>query len=140
MPRDLVDEEMTKRVDTVAFYTFAPKKQTNKKGNLKQCHNYRTISLINHPSKIMLRLSSTNSRLRLRNCSQKLKQVLDQVEHIFNNRVIIEKHLQHQHDLFHNYINFKKVFDRVWHAGLLQVLKSFNTDESIVQATEALYI
>ena len=26
-----------------------------KKGNLEQCQNYRTISLISHPSKIMLR-------------------------------------------------------------------------------------
>ena len=27
-----------------------------KKGNLKQCQNYRTISIINHPSKIILRV------------------------------------------------------------------------------------
>ena len=27
-----------------------------KKGNLKQCQNYRTTSLISHPSKIMLRV------------------------------------------------------------------------------------
>ena len=27
-----------------------------KKGNLKQCNNYRTISLISHPSKILLRI------------------------------------------------------------------------------------
>ena len=27
-----------------------------KKGNLRQCNNYRTISLISHPSKIMLRI------------------------------------------------------------------------------------
>ena len=27
-----------------------------KKGNLKQCQNYHTISLISHPSKIMLRV------------------------------------------------------------------------------------
>ena len=27
-----------------------------KKGNLKQCQNYRTISLISHPSKVMLKV------------------------------------------------------------------------------------
>ena len=27
-----------------------------KKGNLQQCQNYRTISLISHPSKVMLKL------------------------------------------------------------------------------------
>ena len=43
------------------------------------------------------------------------------VEQTFNSRVIIEKHLQHQRDLFHNLIDFKKAFDRVWHAGLWQL-------------------
>ena len=27
-----------------------------KKGNLQQCQNYRTISLINHPNKVMLKI------------------------------------------------------------------------------------
>ena len=40
------------------------------------------------------------------------------VEQIFNSRVIIETHLQHQRDLFHNFIDFKKEFDRVWYADL----------------------
>ena len=51
----------------------------------------------------------------------------------------MEKHLQHQRDLFHNFIDFKKAFARVWHAGLWQVLRSFNTDERLVQAFQALY-
>ena len=38
------------------------------------------------------------------------------VEQILNSRVIIETHLYHQHDLFRNFIDFKKPFDRVWHA------------------------
>ena len=46
------------------------------------------------------------------------------VEHIFLNRVIIEGHLQHRRDLFHNFIDFKKAFDGVWHGGLWQVLKA----------------
>ena len=56
------------------------------------------------------------------------------VDQIFNSRVITEKHLQHQRELFHSFIDFKNVFDRVWHAGLWQVLKSFNIDECLVQA------
>ena len=46
------------------------------------------------------------------------------VDQIFNSRVIKEKHLQHQLDLFHNFIDFMKAFDRVWHAGLWQVLRT----------------
>ena len=60
-------------------------------------------------------------------------------EQIFNGRVIIEKHLQHQRDLFHYAIHFKKAFDRIWHAGLWQVLRSFNIEEEMFQAIQALY-
>ena len=56
-----------------------------------------------------------------------------------NSRDIIEKHLQRQRDLFQNFIDFKKALDRVWHADLWQVFRSFNTDEELVQAIQALY-
>ena len=35
------------------------------------------------------------------------------VEEFFNSRIIIVKHLQHQRDLFHNFIDTSKVFNRV---------------------------
>ena len=35
------------------------------------------------------------------------------IEQIFNSRVITEKHLQHQRDLFHNLLDFMKAFDKV---------------------------
>ena len=57
---------------------------------------------------------------------------------IFNTLVITEKHLQHQRDLFHNFIDFEKAFDRLWHAGLWEVLRSFNIEEGLVQTAQAL--
>ena len=36
-------------------------------------------------------------------------------------------------------IDFRKVFYRVWHAGLWQVLRSFNIEEDLVQAIQVLY-
>ena len=36
-------------------------------------------------------------------------------------------------------VDFKKASDRVWHAGLWQVLRSFNIEEGVVQAIQALY-
>ena len=60
-------------------------------------------------------------------------------EQIFNTRVMTEKHLQHHHDLFRNFIDFKKEFDRVLHTGLRQVLRSFNVEEELVKAIQALY-
>ena len=39
-------------------------------------------------------------------------------EQIFNPRILREIYLQHQQDLYHVFIDFKKAFDRVWHAAL----------------------
>ena len=40
-------------------------------------------------------------------------------EQIFNLRILCEKDLQHQQDLYHVFIDLKKAFDRVWRAFLL---------------------
>ena len=37
-------------------------------------------------------------------------------EQIFNLSNLCEKYLQHQQDLYHIFIDFKKAFDGVWHA------------------------
>ena len=39
-------------------------------------------------------------------------------EQILNLRILCEKYLQHQQDLYRVLIDFKKAFDRVWHAAL----------------------
>ena len=44
-------------------------------------------------------------------------------EQIFNLRILCEKYLQHQQDLYHVFIDFKKAFDRIWHAALLATMK-----------------
>ncbi|KAL8578281.1 hypothetical protein ACOMHN_005672 [Nucella lapillus] len=114
-----------------------------KKGNLKRCQNYRMISLISHPSKVMLRVLLN----RLKGKSEEIlaeeqagfRPKRSTVEQIFNIRILIEKHLQHQRDLFHNFIDFKKAFDRVWHAGLWQVMRNYNIDSNIIDVIKALY-
>ena len=111
-----------------------------KRGNFKQCQNYRTISLISHPSKIMLRVIFNRLKSRAEEALAEeqagFRPGRSTAEQIFNSRVIVEKHIQNQRSLFHN---FKKAFDRVWVAGLWQVLRCFNIEEGLVQAIQALY-
>ena len=52
-------------------------------------------------------------------------------EQIFNLRIICEKYLQHQQDLYHVFIDFKKAFDRVWHAALWTIMRQYNTQSQI---------
>ena len=110
-----------------------------KKGNLQKCQNYRTIS---HPSKIMLKI------LRNRLKPQAAKIIAEEqagfrlecstTEQIFNLRVLCEKHLQHQQDLYHVFIDFKKAFDRVWHAALWATLSKY-INSNIIKVVKDLY-
>ena len=93
-----------------------------KKGNLQQCQNYRTISRISHPSKVVLKIILNREK------PQAVKIIAEEqagfrarrstTEQIVNLKILCEKHLQHKQDLYHVFIDFKKAFDRVWHAAL----------------------
>lgn len=112
-----------------------------KKGNHRQCQNYRKINMICHPSKVLLHII-------LNHLKSKAEELLSEeqasfrigrntMEQFFN--CLIEKYLQHQKDVFHNFVDFKKVFDHIWHDGLWQILREFNVDNRITQVIQALH-
>ena len=84
----------------------------HKKGNLKLCQNHRTISLISHSSKVMLRVILN----RLKSQAEEIiaeeqagfRAGRSTTEKIFNLRILCEKYLQHQQNLYHVFIGFKK--------------------------------
>ena len=57
-------------------------------------------------------------------------------EQIFN---LHEKYLQHQQDLYHVFIDFKKAFNRVWHAALWANMKKYNISTDLIQVIKNLY-
>ena len=52
---------------------------------------------------------------------------------IFNLRVLCEKYAHHQQHLYHVFIDFKKAFDRVWHAALWTTMKNYNNNQRSIQ-------
>ena len=54
-------------------------------------------------------------------------------EQIFNLLILFDKDLQHKHDLYHIFIDFKKAFDRVWHAALWAIMKKYNISAHLIQ-------
>ena len=50
-----------------------------------------------------------------------------------------EKHIERGRKLYHNFVDFKKAFDRVWHEGLLKVMRHFNIDDNIIAIIENIY-
>ena len=60
-------------------------------------------------------------------------------EQIFNLRVLMGKYQQHQQDLYHVFIDFKKAFDRVWHAALWTTMHKYNIGANLVTIIKSLY-
>ena len=114
-----------------------------KKGNLQLCQNYRTISLISHPSKVMLKILLN----RLKPQAEKIiaeeqagfRPGRSTTEQVFNLRILCERYLQHQQDLYHVFIDFKKAFDRVWHAALWATMRLYNIQANLIRVIEHLY-
>ena len=62
------------------------------------------------------------------------------IEQIFNLRIICDKYLQHQQDLYHVFIDFKKAFDRVWHAALWTIMRQhYNIGNNLIHVIQRLY-
>ena len=60
-------------------------------------------------------------------------------EQIFNLRILFKKYLQHQQDLYHVFIDFKKVFDRVWLAALWATMKKYNINTNLIKVIKHFY-
>ena len=73
-----------------------------KNANLQQCQNYRTISLISHPSKVMLKIIlnrlKTKAERIIREEQAGFRAGRSTTKQIFNLRILCEKYLQHQQD------------------------------------------
>ena len=57
---------------------------------------------------------------------------------IFNLRILCEKYLQHQQDLYHVIIDFKKASDRVRHAALWAAMKKYNISTNLIRVIKNL--
>ena len=42
-------------------------------------------------------------------------------------------------ELFHNFVDFKKAFDRIWHDGLWRDLREHNIDNGLIEVIRSLY-
>ena len=61
-------------------------------------------------------------------------------EQIFNLRILCEKYLQHQQNLYRVFPDFKKAFDRVWHAALWATTRKYSISANLVLTTEQLFV
>ena len=114
-----------------------------KKGDLKECSNYRTISLICHASKILLKL--LNNRLNPsinKHISEEqagFRAGRSTIEQIFCLRMLAEKTIEYDKKLYNCFIDFQKAFDSVPHECLWSVLKHYEVPPDVQQLIGELY-
>ena len=137
LQQDLEDRRMADHMDSIPSY------HTPQKGNLQLCQNYRTISLISYPSKVMLKIILNRLQPQAEEIIAEeqagFRAGRSTTEQIFNLRILCEKCLQHQQNLYHVFKDFKKVFDRVWHEALWATMRKYNINASVIRAIENLY-
>ena len=114
-----------------------------KKGDLQQCSTYRTISLISHASKILLKII-------MRRIESKIEEEVNKTQagfrknrgtrdHIFNLRMIVQKYREMNTSLHTCFIDYSKAFDSINHGEMWNTLKEMNFDPKSILLIRSLY-
>uniref|UniRef100_A0A4W2FEK4 Reverse transcriptase domain-containing protein n=1 Tax=Bos indicus x Bos taurus TaxID=30522 RepID=A0A4W2FEK4_BOBOX len=114
-----------------------------KKGNAKECSNYRTIALVSHASKVLLKI--LQARLQ-----QYVKRELPVVQpgfrkgrgtrdQIANICWIIEKAREFQKNIYFCFIDYAKAFDCVDHNKLRKILQEMGIPDHLICLLRNLY-
>ena len=109
-----------------------------KKGNAKECSNYRTIALISHASKVMLKILQARLQQYVNHelpdvqaGFRKGRGIRDQIANICR---IMEKAREFQKNIYFCFIDYAKAFDCVDHNKLWKILNDFNSDNLIFKS------
>ena len=114
-----------------------------KKGNVKECSNYRTIALISHASKVMLKILQARLQQYM-NCERsdiqagfrKGRGTRDQIANI---QWIIQKAREFQKNIYFCFIDYAKAFDCVDHKKLRIILKELGIPDHLTCLLRNLY-
>ena len=120
-----------------------PRKAIPKKSNAKECSNYRTIALISHASKVMLKIFQARLQQYV-NCElpdvqagfRKGRGTRDQIAKICG---IIKKPREFQKNIYFCFIDYAKAFDCVDHNKLWKILKETGIPDHLTCLLRNLY-
>jgi hypothetical protein len=120
--------------------TFVP---LHKKGDPAECANYRTISLISHASKVLLKVILA----RIQNTVE--SEVAEEQagfrpqkgtrNHLCNLRIITEKARSRKQPLYLCFVDFQKAFDTVSHKKLWKAMADMGFSKHIITVVRSLY-
>ncbi|KAF7251812.1 Retrovirus-related Pol polyprotein from type-1 retrotransposable element R2 [Varanus komodoensis] len=107
-----------------------------KKGNAKECSNYRTIALISHANNVMLKILQASLQQyvdrELPEVQAGFRRARGTRDQIVNIRWIMEKAREFQKNIYFCFIDYAKAFDCVDHSKLWQVLKEMGVPDHLI--------
>ncbi|GFR65536.1 endonuclease-reverse transcriptase [Elysia marginata] len=109
-----------------------------KKGNLSDCNNWRGITLLSIPSKVLAKIviGWISGAIEEQADFRPGRGCTDQ---IFTLRNIIEQCTEWQRDLYINFIDFEKAFDSVHRNSLWKILRYYRISSEIVSMIKCFY-
>ena len=114
-----------------------------KKPRATECSDHRTISLMCHTLKLLLLiiLIRITNKINVNVGPEQagFRKDSGTREGIFNLRLITEKYLEKQKDIYACFIDYSKAFDTVKHQELLQCLKTTDIEENDIALIANLY-
>ena len=114
-----------------------------KKGNAKECSNYRTIELISHAGKLMLKIFQARLQQymnwELPDVQAGFKKGRGTRDQIANIRWVIEKAREFQKNIYFCFIDYAKTFDCVDHNKLWKILKEMGIPDHLTCLLKNLY-
>ena len=114
-----------------------------KKGNLQECSNWRGITLLSIPSKILakvliMRMSDEVDK-NLRKEQAGFRKGRGCTEQIFALRNIIEQCTEWQRQLYINFVDFEKAFDSLHRDSLWKILRHYGIPQTLIEIIQSFY-
>ncbi|ELR62451.1 hypothetical protein M91_01434, partial [Bos mutus] len=114
-----------------------------KKDNAKECSNYRTIALISHASKVMLKILQARLQQyvnrKLPDVQAGFRKGRGARDQIANIRWIMEKAREFQKNIYFCFIDYAKAFDCVDHNQLWKILQEMGIPDHLICLLRNLY-
>ena len=114
-----------------------------KKSGTTECKLHRTISLMSHVTKILLKILMMRMRNKIKSeiAEEQYKFMTDKSTRnaIFVFRMLIERTIEVKHDIYLCFLDYKKAFDKVKHDNLFQILEKFDMGGKNLRLVRNLY-
>ena len=137
MPANLENSAVATELKKVSFHS------NPKKGNAKECSNYRTVALISHASKAILKILQARLQQYVNRelpdvqvGYRKGRGMRDQISNIC---WIIKKAREFQKNTYFCFIDYAKAFDCVDHNKLWKILKGMGIPDHLICLLRNLY-